>query len=103
MPKFVSPLGNIEIHNKKPEGYFTVEEWQKKHAVPPAEPDPETRRLSRIAFLKSELARLDAVYLTARVLAGLALGDLFSRERYEKHEAEAGPLRLELAELGKGA
>ena len=31
MPIFISPTGNREIWNVKPEGYFTEEEWKTRH------------------------------------------------------------------------
>lgn len=38
MPNFYSPTGNIEVWEKKPKGYFTVEEWQAAHPAPEPEP-----------------------------------------------------------------
>lgn len=40
MPTFYSPNGNIEVWEKKPKGYFTVEEWDAAHPAP--EPTPPT-------------------------------------------------------------
>ena len=51
--------------------------------------------------IKEELARLDAEYLSPRVLAGLATGDAFAGERWLEHEQKAAPLRATLAELEK--
>jgi hypothetical protein len=31
MPNFYSPTGNYEVHDTKPEGYFTKEEWDELH------------------------------------------------------------------------
>jgi hypothetical protein len=96
---FFSPGGNPEIWDEKPEGYFTPSEWWTAHPPVIPEPDPEAERLARIAEIDAELGRLDAKYLTFRVLAGIALADQYALDRYEKHEAEAEPLRLERAAL----
>lgn len=34
MPNFYSPTGNYEVWEKKPKGYFTLEEWQALNAEP---------------------------------------------------------------------
>jgi hypothetical protein len=39
--KYYSPEGNIEVWDKKPDGYYTVEEWAELHPAPPA-PEPTT-------------------------------------------------------------
>ena len=49
--------------------------------------------------IREELARLDAEYLTPRVLAGLATGDAYAGERWLEHERKAAPLRARLAEM----
>lgn len=46
-----------------------------------------------------QLKALDEKYLTPRALAGLATGDAYAAEQWEKHEAEAIPLRQKLAAL----
>lgn len=52
MAKYYSPTGNLEVWDKKPENYYTVEEWQEMHPAPePPEPTKEDK-----------LARLDADY-----------------------------------------
>lgn len=52
MPKYYSPEGNLEVWAEKPEGYYTVEEWQELHPAP-APPEPTT---------EEKLAELDAQY-----------------------------------------
>lgn len=59
MPKYYSPDGNIEVWKTKPNGYYTVEEWQKLHPAPlPPEPTKE-EKLAQLDFdyqsQKSEL------------------------------------------------
>lgn len=41
MPKYYSPDGNIEVWEEKPQGYYTVEEWEEMHPAP-APPEPTT-------------------------------------------------------------
>jgi hypothetical protein len=50
--KYYSPDGNLEVWDKKPDGYFTEEEWAELHPAPePPEPTKEEK-----------LAMLDADY-----------------------------------------
>ncbi|SHI61550.1 hypothetical protein SAMN02745671_01158 [Anaerovibrio lipolyticus DSM 3074] len=56
MPKYYSPDGNIEVWEQKPEGYYTVEEWQELHPAP-APPEPS---------IDEQLAELDARYNTKK-------------------------------------
>lgn len=52
MARYYSPTGNIEVWEEKPQGYYTVEEWQEMHPAPePPEPPKEEK-----------LAELDAQY-----------------------------------------
>lgn len=56
MGKYYSPTGNIEVWDEKPQGYFTVKEWQEMHPAPlPPEPTKEEK-----------LAKLDAEYLSQK-------------------------------------
>ena len=55
---------------------------------------------ARTEEIKGALDGLDLLYLTPRVIAGLALGDAYALEQWRKHEAEAEPLRAALAALG---
>jgi Skp family chaperone for outer membrane proteins len=50
--RYYSPEGNIEVWDKKPDGYYTVEEWQELHPAPPM-PEPTTNE---------KIAALDAQY-----------------------------------------
>ena len=50
--RYYSPDGNIEVWDKKPDGYYTVEEWEAMHPAPPA-PEPTT---------DEKIAALDADY-----------------------------------------
>jgi alkylated DNA repair dioxygenase AlkB len=51
MGRYYSPKGNIEVWRDKPEGYYTVEEWQKIHPAP--EP-PEPSKDEKLAQLDSD-------------------------------------------------
>ncbi len=97
MPTFYSPEGNPEVWAKKPAGYSTPEEWAAAHPAP--EPAPGASLAAELAAVDDDLARLDAEYLTPRVLANLAQGDEFARAEYKRHEALAEPLRRRRAEL----
>lgn len=39
--RYYSPEGNIEVWDKKPKSYYTVEEWEAMHPTPPM-PEPTT-------------------------------------------------------------
>lgn len=56
MPKYYSPDGNIEVWKEKPQGYYTVEEWQELHPAP-APPEPT---------IDEQLAELDSNYNTQK-------------------------------------
>lgn len=49
--KYYSPDGNFERWDEKPQGYYTVEEWQKLHPAP--EPTLDEVKAAKIAELKS--------------------------------------------------
>jgi hypothetical protein len=102
MPTFYSPKGNAEVWAEKPPGYFTVAKWEADHAPPPPTPEQiaESQRLARIEEIRFLLARLDAELLTPRALAELAQGEAYALGKWQEHEAQAAPLRAELATLG---
>lgn len=52
MPNFYSPSGNFEVWAEKPEGYYTVEEWQAMHPAPL--PTLEEVKANKIAEFKSK-------------------------------------------------
>lgn len=91
--KYYSPSGNPEVWDKKPEGYFTEEEWQEAHPAPePPEPTKEEKLQAldsqydsdkaeimnyytqalfagdedEVEALKEEMAEIDAEYVKAR-------------------------------------
>lgn len=50
MPNFYSPNGNFEVWENKPEGYYTIEEWQAMHPAPL--PTLEEVKANKIAEFK---------------------------------------------------
>lgn len=49
--KYYSPDGNLEVWDKKPDGYYTEEEWAELH---PAPPPPEPTKEEKIAMLDAD-------------------------------------------------
>jgi hypothetical protein len=60
--KYYSPDGNLEVWDKKPDGYFTEEEWAKLHPAPPA---PEPTKEEKLAMLDADYNQQKADLLTA--------------------------------------
>ncbi len=50
MAKYYAPNGNLEVWNKKPNGYYTVEEWEALHPTP--EPPLDEVKAAKIDELK---------------------------------------------------
>jgi hypothetical protein len=102
MGKFYSPAGNLEVWDEAPAGYFTVEDWKAAHPPVPVilpEPTEEELKHAQIQDILSQLRALDALYLTPRILAGIASGDSFSVAKRQEHETLATPLRDQLKVL----
>ena len=58
MPTFYSPDGNAEVWEAKPDGYYTVEEWEALHPTPKAqEPDKNAVILMQIEALEMQQTR----------------------------------------------
>ena len=55
MAKYYSPDGNIEVWATKPQGYYTVDEWEELHPYVPPVPTKEEK-----------LAALDAEYMAEK-------------------------------------
>ena len=79
----------IRKHGERPKGFTTV---------PPYPEDADIDADAR-AYVLHNLAMIDAKYLTQRTLAGLAIGDEYALEQYQKHEEEAAPWRDRLATI----
>ena len=62
MPKFYSPQGNVEIWAKKPDGYFTPEEWEARHPAP--QPEPPTLAEAKAQKLAEIIAGANRVKAT---------------------------------------
>ena len=66
MSKYYSPDGNLEVWNTKPQGYYTVEEWQKMHPAPPPPPPTKEEQLAALtAEYTQEKSNLCEAYTTA--------------------------------------
>lgn len=51
MPTYISPDGNPEMWDQKPNGYFTPEEWEADHpAPPPTEEDLYNEERAAVEF-----------------------------------------------------
>lgn len=69
MPKYYSPEGNIEVWDTKPDGYYTVEEWQELHPAPaPPEPTTEEKIEALDRQYNSDKAILVSQYTEADIL-----------------------------------
>lgn len=57
MSTYISPDGNPEMWDQKPNGYFTPEEWEADHPAPP--PSEEEEKQLQLAEIKSRLSQID--------------------------------------------
>ena len=99
MAKYYSPEGNPEIWDTKPEGYFTEEEWEKLHPIPPYVPTKEEQIAALTAEYTAEKSNLCEAYTTATmsgdtetaesVAADMADLDSWFDEEYCKIEGSA--------------
>lgn len=85
MATYISPQGNPEIWETKPEGYFTVNEWKAAHPEPASPPpsldEARAAKLSEVMFgYQAAFAPIEAVYPSAE------------REGWAVQEAEAKAL-----------
>ena len=65
MAKYYSPDGNIEVWDDKPQGYFTIEEWEEMHHPTPYIPTKEEQIAELTAEYRAEKASLCEAYTTA--------------------------------------
>lgn len=63
MANYYSPDGNLEVWDNKPQGYFTVDEWEEMHPAPP--PSKETQIEELTTEYTREKANLCEAYTTA--------------------------------------
>jgi hypothetical protein len=85
MGRFYSPEGNYEIWDKKPAGYYTLEEWKQLH------PDPEPPEPT----VEEKLAALDAQYNADKAELVTQYTDSLMHDDEETAEA----IKAEMAEL----
>jgi len=68
MGKYYSSTGNIEVWKNKPQGYFTVEEWQEMHPAPlPPEPTKEEKLAQLVAQYEADKAEILKYYADAMI------------------------------------
>jgi hypothetical protein len=91
MPKYYSPDGNIEVWEEKPQGYYTVEEWEEMHpAPPPPEPTTEEKITELDRQYNSDKAILMSQYTEAvidddsELMASIKEEIAVLREEYDK-------------------
>lgn len=99
MAKYYSPEGNPEVWDKKPQGYYTVEEWQELHPYVPPVPTKEEQIANLTAEYTHEKANLCEAYTTATmtgdtdtaqsVAQDMADLDSWFDEEYRKIEGSA--------------
>ena len=65
MATYYNPNGNPEVWDEKPEGYYTVEEWQELHPYVPYVPTRDEQIAALTAEYTSEKANLCEAYTTA--------------------------------------
>jgi hypothetical protein len=99
MPKYFSPEGNLEVWDEKPNGYFTVEEWEEQHPPTPYKPTKEQQIETLTAEYRQEKANLCEAYTTATmtgdtetaqsIAQDMADLDAWFDEEYQKIEGSA--------------
>ena len=68
MAKYYSPTGNLEVWDTKPDGYYTLEEWQKMHPAPePPEPTKEEKLAQLVAQYEADKAEILKYYSDAMI------------------------------------
>lgn len=65
MATYYNPNGNPEVWDEKPDGYYTVEEWQELHPYVPPEPTRDEQIAALTAEYTQEKANLCEAYTTA--------------------------------------
>lgn len=64
MAKYYSPTGNIEVWDEKPQGYYTLEEWQELHPAPlPPEPTKEEKLAALDSQYEADKAEIMKYYV----------------------------------------
>ena len=67
MSKFYSPKGNFEVWDKKPEGYFTEEEWKQLHPEPVYVPTKEEKLAQLDAQYDNDIQQLSSYFTEAQL------------------------------------
>jgi hypothetical protein len=98
MATYYNPNGNPEVWDTKPDGYYTVEEWQELHPPVPYVPTKEEQLNALTSEYRQEKANLCEAYTTAimsgdtetaqSVAEDMADLDKWFDEEYQKIESE---------------
>lgn len=95
MAKYYSPDGNIEVWENKPQGYFTVEEWQEMHPAPePPEPTKEEKLAALDSQYEADKAEIMKYYVDSVIHMDVDLTNELADEmilldrQYKKDRAE---------------
>ena len=90
MPKYYSPDGNIEVWENKPQGYYTIEEWEEMHPPTPYMPTVEEQLAELDTQYNSDKAILMSQYTEAVIdddsdlMASIKEELAVLREEYDK-------------------
>lgn len=97
MGKYYSPMGNFEVWNEKPQGYYTEEEWKQLHPEPIHVPTKE-EKLAQLEYeYEQESAELEKYYNKASIRNNTELMDEL-REEMTDLESEYEAKRKEIEE-----
>ena len=99
MAIYISPEGNPEVWDKKPDEYFTPEQWAAAHPAPESKPDPDAERLARLAEIKTELAAIDLASIRPLRAVDNGSDSVGDHQRLIELEKKAAVLRAEMEKL----
>lgn len=93
MAKYYSPAGNIEVWDEKPQGYFTVEEWEEMHPPTPYVPTKDEKIEALDAEYTREKATLCEQYTDAQIhgdtdTAGAIVDEMTALDEWYDEEYE---------------
>ena len=110
---YVSPEGNAEVWEVKPEGYYTLEEWEELHPPEPIVetlPTPAEQRYSAYMREADELAKQAHYYQDEaegfRLLDDLvqaAIAEEKAREFFKEYVMKKTEIRLRIPDVIEGA
>ena len=83
MATYYNPNGNPEVWDTKPDGYYTVEEWQELHPYIPPVPTKEEKLAALDAQYDADKAEIMTYYTEA-----LFAGDVETQDELKEEMAE---------------